>query len=135
MKKYLFAVCALLLLYACNSNEKSAPVSDTEVANAFIRNMLDNKLADAETFLLKDAANNEYFQVVKEKYATKDKAELEGYKNADIVINEITHPLQDSVTIVNYSNTYKKDTKSKLRLIRHDGKWQVDIKYSFNENL
>ncbi|MEI9958405.1 MAG: hypothetical protein WDM90_19350 [Ferruginibacter sp.] len=53
------------------------------------------------------------------------------YKSSDIIINTLT-PLKDT-TIVNYSNTYEKNTKTNLRLVRSNGVWLVDLKYTFPE--
>ena len=39
------------------------------------------------------------------------------YRNADIIINEIS-PVNDSVSIVNYSNSFKRDKSSKVKMVR-----------------
>lgn len=122
------------VLFSCNNNQKQSPKTDTDVATAFIRDIMDNKLDDAELFLLKDEENKQYFEIVREQYRKKDKAELERYKAADIIINEISN-VTDSVSIVNYSNTYKRELKNKVKLVRINGKWQVDLKYTFSGNM
>ena len=122
------------VLFSCNNNQKQSPKTDTDVATAFIRDIMDNKLDDAELFLLKDEENKQYFEIVREQYRKKDKAELERYKAADIIINEISN-VTDSVSIVNYSNTYKRELKNKMKLVRINGKWQVDLKYTFSGNM
>ena len=122
------------VLFSCTNNQKQSPKTDTDVATAFIRDIMDNKLDDAELFLLKDEENKQYFEIVREQYRKKDKAELERYKAADIIINEISN-VTDSVSIVNYSNTYKRELKNKMKLVRINGKWQVDLKYTFSGNM
>ena len=131
------AVIILLLpviLLSCNSNEKKAPQTDTETATVFIRYVLDNKLADAESLLLDDEENQQYFERFKQQYRKKDKAELEKYRSSDIIINEISN-VSDTITIVNYSNSYKKEIKNKIKLVRPHGQWLIDLKYTFSGNL
>lgn len=135
MKKPRSILLSIMLIFlSCNSNEKQSPQTDTETATTFIRDVLNNNLSDAETFLLQDEANGQYFESFKQQYSKKDKAELEKFKAADIIINEISN-VSDTVTIVNYSNSYKKDVKNKIKLVRINGKWLIDLKYTFSGNM
>ena len=129
---YLIAVCSFFL--SCNNDKNSTPLTDTDVATAFIRDILDNNPDAAAQYLLADESNRQYFQIIREQYLKKDKAELQKYKNADIIINEISN-VTDSISIVNYSNSYDRSLKNKLKLVRKDGKWQVDLKYTFSGNM
>jgi hypothetical protein len=132
IKKILLLPVICLLLFSCNSNAKKDPVTDTDVATAFIRGVLDNDFITAQQYLLTDETNKQYFETFRHQYQSKDKSELEKYKAADIIINSL-EPLKDT-TIINYSNSYKKDMKNKLRLVRSNGKWLIDLKYTFTEN-
>ena len=131
--KLLFSIFAALLLISCNS-EKSVPNTDIEVARAFIQNILDNKFEEAERFVLKEETNEEYFKLFKTEYKSKSKEELENYRNADIIINEIA-PVNDSISIINYSNSYIRDKSNKLKMVRVEGQWLVDLKYTFSGNM
>jgi hypothetical protein len=127
----LFFIAALF--YSCNSGSRDNPVTDTDVATAFIRAVLNNDLTTAEKFILNDDTNRQYFETFRRQYVQKDETELENFKKADIIINSL-EPQNDSVTIINYSNSYKKDLKTNLKLIRNNGKWVVDFKYTIPEN-
>lgn len=118
-----------MLILSCNSSN-SVPNTDIEVARAFINDILHNDFSDAEKFILKEDTNKQYLDQFKE-YAAKSK-ESENYKNADIIINEIT-PVNDSVSVINYSIT--KNKSNKLKMVRVDGQWLVDLKYTFSGNL
>ena len=131
---YLFFIPVFALFLSCNTNEKNTPLTDTNVATAFIRSILDNAPDKAEPYLLDDEANHQYFQIIREQYRKKNKAELEKYKNADIIVNNISY-VTDSISIVNYSNSYNRALKNKLKLVRINGKWLVDLKYTFSGNL
>ncbi|MGF2413495.1 MAG: hypothetical protein ACQUYJ_14280, partial [Ferruginibacter sp.] len=83
-------------------------------------------------YLLNDETNQQDFESNQRQYESKDAAELSKYKSSDIIINSL-EPLNDT-TIINYSNSYKKDIKTKLRLVRSNGQWLIDLKYTFAEN-
>ena len=134
IKKYLVLFFLAAVVLSCNTKTKKAPVTDVEVATAFIRNLLDNNFKEAEQYLLKDETNSQIFERFKKQYSEKDKAILAKYKEADIIVNETSY-VTDSVFIFNYSNSYSRADKTILKLVRIDNKWQVDLKYTFSGNL
>ena len=134
IKKYLALIIFAAAIFSCNSEKKKTPVTDTEVANAFVRGLLDNNFEEAEQFLLKDETNNEILKRFKQKYNQQDKAVLEQYKNAYIKVNETSY-VTDSIYIFNYSNSYSPADKTVLKLVRINNKWLVDLKYTFSGNL
>ena len=129
----LFGLICAIGLSACN-NKKQVTNSDIGVAQAFIKDILENDFKEAETLVLKEETNKQYFDLFKKEFESKDVSELENYKNSEIIINEIS-PVSDSVSIINYSNSFKKDKSNKLKMVRVDGRWLVDLKYTFSGNL
>ena len=129
IKKLLFGIAFSVALFSCNTTAKKNPVTDTEVATTFIRAVLDNDFTTAEKYLLKDETNQQYFESFKHQYQTQSEAELAKYKAADIIINEIKSE-SDSVHLVDYTNTYKKESKNNLKLKWTNGQWLIDIKYT-----
>ncbi len=127
------SVFIIICLFSCNNTQQNNPVTDTDVATTFIRTVLDNNFITAEKYLLKDETNMQYFESFKHQYQSKDETELVKYKSSDILINSLTS-LNDTTTIINYSNSYKKTMKNKLKLVRSNGKWLIDLKYTFAEN-
>ena len=121
----LLSLICCLAISSCNT-EKKLPNTDIEVARGFIKNILESNFKDAETFVLKEETNRQFFDLFKKEFESKSKAELESFKNADIIINEIS-PINDSVSIINYSNS--------LKMVRINGQWMVDLKYTFSGNL
>ena len=136
MIRTLLSLLSLSLLFCCcNSGEKKQPITDAEVAGAFIRALLDNDFKQAHRYLLTDNENEQTMDMVEQKMKTFSKEELSSYKNAEIIINEISTLVNDSITIVNYSNTYKPTIKNKVKLVRKNGQWLIDFKYTFSGNL
>lgn len=134
IKNILILVLIATATFSCNSKSKKVPVTDLEVATAFVRSLLDNDFKQAEQYLLKDETNNQIFERFKKQYSEKDKAILEKYKNADIIVNEISY-VTDTVCIFNYSNSYSLADKTKLKVVRIDNKWLIDLQYTFSGNL
>jgi hypothetical protein len=133
IRKILLLLIASALFYSCGDNKTTVSNTDIDVARAFIKDILSNNLKEADNYILKDETNKEYFDLIERKYKTMPKDELENYKNADIIVNEISN-VSDSVTIVNYSNSYKKEA-NKVKMVRINGQWLVDLKYTFSGNL
>jgi hypothetical protein len=129
----IFIAFLFITIVGCNS-KKEVPNTDIDVARSFIRNILNNQFKEAQPLLLPEETNTQYFNLFEKQYESKSKAELKAYQNAEIIINEIEN-LNDSVTIVNYSNSYKKANVSKVKVIKRNGKWLVDFKYTFSGNL
>lgn len=133
MTKPLFFVAALLLLLASCNDKKTVPNTDMDVARAFIRDIMDNNFSDAQPLMLTDNVNQGYLDVTKRKLGSFGQAELDGYKNADIIFNQVSN-LNDSVTIIDYSNSYKRNDPDKVKMVRVNGQWLVDLKYTFIAN-
>jgi hypothetical protein len=134
IKRFLVLLVFVAAMSSCNDQAKKEPVTDMDVANTFVRDLLDNNFKEAEKYLLKDETNNQIFDRFKKQYSGKDKAILEKYRHADIIVNETSY-VTDSVFIFNYSNSYSRSDKTILKLVRIDGRWLVDLKYTFSGNL
>jgi hypothetical protein len=134
IKKILIAFAFAAVAFSCNNEKKKMPVTDIEVANTFVRNLLDNDFKEAEQYLLKDTTNLQMFESFEKQYNRQDKAILDKYRQANIIVNQTSY-VTDSVFIFNYSNSYKPADKTILKLIRPADKWVVDLKYTFSGNL
>ena len=133
INKIIYGALLVIALFSCSDAVKKNPVTATDVGTTFIRAVLDNDFKTAEKYLLQEEVNQQYFKSFKQQYQTMPAAELESYKKADIIINTL-NGLNDSTTIINYSNTYKTATRNNLKLLRRNGQWLIDLKYTFAQN-
>jgi type IV secretory pathway component VirB8 len=127
---------SLLLLAglgACNNTSEPAPVTELEVAETFIYATLKNNLDKAEQYLLKDSVNMQLMDRYRESNKKLPQEQLESYKKSGIVIKEVSTITKDSVVVISYSPSYKKEIVNKLKMVRAGGKWLVDLKYTFLE--
>ncbi len=117
------------MLAACDNSPEIRKTDPLESGRGFIEASLQGDYDLAQKYLLQDSTNIEYFNGLKDFNSKRSKEEKEGYKSANILIDSTTK-LSDSVTIISYSNTYKMKP-AKLKMIRRNGEWLVDFKYSF----
>ena len=124
----------LLLLGAC-ANKKPTPASenDLDAARNFIQAALAGDHKKAGQFMLTDSTNQNYLEVTARAFEHLDPATKEKYRGASIRIHQPVTYLNDSTTIVIFSNSYKNDLDT-LRVCRHDGNWLVDLKYLFESH-
>lgn len=129
------SLCFLTFLFfeSCNLNNTVKRDDPLEAGREFIDASLKGNYEQAKKYLLPDSLNMEYFNVQERFNKRLLPQEKDGYKNANIIIDSIQN-ISDSVTIINYSNTFKK-TPDKIKLVRVNKEWFVDFKYTFSGNM
>lgn len=124
---------ATVLLVACK-DDFDRPEDALGTARLFIESSLKGNYDIARELMYRDSINdyelNELERKYKQEMSAKDK---EGYKKASIIIHEVQQ-VNDSVVIINYSNSYKQK-QMPVKVIRRNGKWEVDLHYTFTGNL
>ncbi len=133
MKKIVyFSSFLLFCLSACNNGEKKEdiPEDDINAARYFIKAALEGDFDKARTYIVNDSMNHQDIdaseRLYKERMKPEDKLK---YKGASIIVHEVKK-VNDSTTIVYYSNTYR-NQKDSLRVVKLAGKWLVDFKFIF----
>src|SRR5271169_6519920 len=108
----------LFFVLACNNNkqEDKKPENDLDAARDFIRAALDGKFDQARTYLLKDSSNSQYIDAVERNYQKMDPDTRNSYREASINIHGV-QPLNDSTTIIIYSNSFKNEHDT-LRVLK-----------------
>lgn len=131
----IFSISIFLFLFSCSqSSVKTKKNSDPlEAGREFIDASLKGDYDYAKEYLLPDTTNLMSFERFVEFDKNMPAKDKEGYKDANIIIDS-TQTLSDSVTIINYSNTYKKKP-SKIKLVKRNNEWLVDFKYTFLDSL
>ncbi len=138
MKRIHFIFLFLLFSFcACNNDEtkkSQEPEYDIDAAREFIRAALDGRFDKARNYMLQDSLNMQFMDAAERSYDRTDKETRYGYKSSSIRIFSPVIPVNDSTTIVVYSNSFKND-KDTLRVIRVNNKWLVDLKYLYQHDL
>ncbi len=130
----LFISFLFLLFFSCNNqneaNDAPASENDVDAARNFINAVLKQDFNKARVFLLNDSVNDQSLDVTERLFRERLTAEdKRAYAEASINIHEVKS-INDSVTVVYYSNSYKKE-KDSLKVVQENDQWLVDLKYSF----
>lgn len=135
MNKIILTAFVLLFITGCDQQVKKIKTNadPLEAGREFINASLTGDYDYAKKYLLTDSTNLMYFDRFVEFDEKKPAADKEGYKNANIIINS-TEKISDTITVINYSNTYKKEP-AKIKLVRKNNEWLVDFKYTFLDSL
>ncbi len=121
---------------SCDSKkELKGTESDTDVAMAFIQSTLKNDIKEAKKYIVNDEQNEQLLQDYSRWYSKQASTKTNAFKNANVVIHSIEPVVADSMEIIYYSNSSEQDVKNKLKLVRVNGQWLIDFKYTVSGNL
>jgi len=134
MKNYIFA--CLFFFAACASpadkEKEEASENDLDAARSFIQASLKGQYGKARDFMLQDSVNEQHMDAVSRVNLSSN--EKQGLWDASINIHS-RQLLNDSTSIIIFSNSFHKENRDTLKVLRIDGQWLVDFKYLFNQNL
>jgi hypothetical protein len=131
----IFSFLFLQFFCACKNNPDRSDTTqtsenDVDAARNFIRLALDGKYDRAKEMVIKDSLNYQFIDQAERYYKQRmDLATRNAYRSATINILNVAQQ-NDSVSIVRYANSYKNQEDS-LKVVRVNGQWMVDLKYSF----
>lgn len=124
----------LCIIISCKNEEKSSlSENNLDAARNFIRSALDGKFNEARNYMLQDSLNNNYLDVAERSYKNSDQAVKDSYRASTIIIHNLSD-MNDSVSVLIYSNSFKNDHDT-LRVIRTNDKWLVDLKYLYQHDV
>ena len=122
-----------IILNSCSEKKDERPKTAIETGRAFIKACLNGDFETSENLILKDDTNTRLFNTYKDFYNKMSTEQKNNYKNASYEINKLEE-VNDSITIINYSNDYMKKPME-IKIIRRENIWSVDFKYTYSENF
>jgi len=124
----------IIILAACKNNaiKPANSESDIDAARNFIRSALDGKFDEARKYILPDSTNINYLDVAERSYKNADQSIKDGYRASNINMH-LVDPVNDSITIIIYSNSYKNDHDT-LKVVKVNDNWLVDFKYLYQHD-
>lgn len=131
VNKILFVVGMVSLgVVSCNTTSKEdAAENDMDAVRNFLQAALKGRYDRAADFMLRDSLNVERLDAVSRMQLSNE--EKQGLWNASINIHS-RKLLNDSTSIIVYSNSFHKENKDTLKAVLSNGKWLVDFKYLFD---
>lgn len=132
MRLIIIILALSFVLFSCGNNDKQRPSTALDTGREFIRASLDGDFPQAETLLLKDSQNIQLFQSYKQFYMKLPETNKKNYKSSSYNINKFSE-LNDSVTIINYSNSYMNKPMN-IKVVRNNSEWNIDFKYTYSDD-
>ncbi len=135
MKGFFYFLFLLFSLLACNSGNDtsvSAPENDEDdlsTAINFVQAALKGDFDKAGRFMLHDSVNDQQLDAVSRMRLSTD--EKQGLWDASVNIHH-RNLINDSTSIIIYSNSFHKENTDTLKMVKMGGKWLVDFKYLFD---
>lgn len=133
--KIFYFLCLLFFAAGCNSpadqEKDDATENDLDAARYFIQASLKGQYNKARDFMLQDSVNEQHMDAVSR--VALPSAEKQGLWDASINIHS-RKLVNDSTSVIIYSNSFHKENNDTLRVLKVDGKWLVDFKYLFNQD-
>jgi len=121
---------AMMFLAGCQGGgEQNVAENDLDAARGFVQAALKGKYDRAADFMLHDSLNDERLDAVSRMELSSD--EKQGLWDASINIHS-RKLINDSTSIIVYSNSFHKENKDTLKVVKKEGKWLVDFKYLFD---
>lgn len=129
----LFIITVTIVSCKDKNNSDATSENNIDAARNFIRAALDGKFDEARTYMLTDSINTNYMDVAERSYQNADKPVKDGYRTSSIRIYSPVTDVNDSTSIIIYSNSFKNDPDT-LRVMKVKGKWLVDLKYLYEHD-
>lgn len=126
------ALMIIAIAVACGDAKEdfTPPENGLDAGREFIENSLKGRFTTAKKYMLQTEENNFWLDKVSKEYNQYSEKDKAGYSGASINIKEINDVVPDSVVVINYSNSYV-NRPQKLKVIKYNGVWQVDLNYTF----
>src|SRR4051812_23546189 len=108
--RYLLVIVLSLSLFACTNKEDEyhKPDNALDAGREFIEQSLKGRFSTANKYMLQDQDNQYWLTKWSEEFNKVSEQEKASYAKASINISEIDDVIPDSVTVINFSNSYKK---------------------------
>ncbi len=131
----IFFLFLLFSFVACKNKDKQTngkSENNIDAARNFIRAALDGKFEQARTYLVADSVNTNWMDIAERNYQKSEQGIKDGYRSSSINIHQV-NPVNDSTTVVIFSNSFKNDHDT-LKVLRVNDQWLVDLKYLFQHD-
>ena len=132
-----YAVCLVMFLAifsSCSSDKAYDPADNALVATQqFLSGCLKGDFKQAGYYLLEDSTNKAQLKGLKEAYYQNNADQRMAYRSANVIIQN-DEVLSVDAEVITYQNSYDKVTR-KLKSVKTEEGWKVDLKYTFSGNL
>jgi hypothetical protein len=133
MKQLLFLFAAAFIL-SCNMKPTYPKAENAlDAGREFIDGFLKGDSKKAEAYMVNDETNKALLLKLHRQLRTSSQDTQEGYKKSSIVIGEVDEVTENEV-IIQYKSSFDM-TPKKVKVVKQNGNWLVDLKYTINPNM
>lgn len=134
--KYSIIIMAFVFLFSCKNpeDEYHTPENALDAGREFIQQSLKGNFNTAGKYMLQDQDNKFWLDKLSKEFSNKSEHEKAQFSKASINIAEVSDVVPDSVTVISFSNSFTK-VPQKVKVVKVNGVWVVDFKYTFSGNL
>jgi hypothetical protein len=118
-----------------NSNQDTVVKADSplDAGREFIDGCLKGQFEQAALYMVDNENNRQALEKLAKSYKSRSGADKKQYKQASIII-EGMDTVADSITIINYRNSFDRIAR-KLKVVKQHQGWRVDFTYTFSGNM
>lgn len=134
--RFFLVILAFTCVFSCKNpdEEYHKPESAIDAGREFIEHSLKGDFNLANKYMLQDEDNQFWMAKWTKEFNKISEQEKAAFHKASINISEVNDVVPDSITIINFSNSYKK-VPQKIKVVKYNDTWVVDFKYTFSGNL
>lgn len=130
-----FLTSLLMLLFACGEASYPPPESAIDAGRQFASAIFTGNFKRANDLIVPDAKNKDLLGDKLEKdYHQRSSADRNDLAQSSLQILDVQDVVKDSITIIQFINSYDK-RPAILKVVKYNGAWLVDLKYTFSGNL
>lgn len=136
MKRLIFLVM-ITALFACTDNSTEYPkaTSALTAGREFIDAFLKGNSEKARAYMVDDEENRAILERLHRQLKNRSEEDQQGYKESSIIIEPGgIETITENEVIIQYKSSYDR-TPRKVKVVKKDGSWLVDLKYTLNPNL
>ena len=126
----------VLLSAACSSSENYPPVENPlDAGRQFIDAVFKGNFKRASMLLLEDNTNSELLKVkIEDNFRQRSSADKNELSQSSITILSNEELVKDSLSIIRFINSYDQKP-AVLKVVKQNGTWVIDLKYTFSGNM
>lgn len=133
MKHFVLLFFAIAF-FACKNNPGYPKAENAlDAGREFIDGFLKGDTRKASAYMVDDVQNKALLTRLHRQLRTSSTEAQEGYKKSSIIIGEVDEVTENEV-IIQYKSSFDMDPK-KVKVIKKNGEWLVDLKYTLNPNM
>ena len=135
MKQLLF-LFLVVSLFSCNNTQDYPKATNALGAGReFIDAFLKGDSERAKAYMIDDEENRTILTRLHRQLKTRSDEDQQGYKESSIIIEPGgIETITENEVIIQYKSSYDR-TPRKVKVVKKDDRWLVDLKYTLNPNL